>query len=382
MATAKIGLVDLPFVRARGVKKSFILVQGGMGMRVSGPSLVAEVCSYGVIGTLSSAGLCDFHIESDGKKATARNAARYEVEEARLRSRIKNPFIAMNIMVELKKDYKDSVLGSIEGDVAAIISGAGFPLSLPKLVREAEALDHVALIPIISSARAASIICKKWKKNHDYIPDAVIIEGDKAGGHLGFDPNDIGKKENSLEKIFVETREFLDDFYRDIGVRVPIIVAGGIFYNEDIAYWIDQMGADGVQMGSRFAATKESGASLEFKQAIIEATEDDIVVCGKSPCGFPFRVIKSSPGYQEAINNPQAAKCKFGYVLQKDKETEVFHLCPAKDTCDYFCICGGLVAAVGGKSDYGAVYTIGSRGYLIKEIITVDELMRELGIIQ
>jgi len=382
MATAKIGLVELPYVRAKEVKKPFILIQGGMGMRVSCPKLSGGVSRRGGIGTLSSAGLPDFYIEPDGRKASARDAARYEVEAACVETGQKNPFVAINIMVELKREYRESVIGAIQGNVAAIISGAGLPLALPGIVRDVDALDHVALIPIVSSARAAKLICEKWWRNYGYVPDAIVIEGDKAGGHLGFKIEDIGNEENSLERIFGEVRQCVDDFYRDKGgIHVPIVVAGGIFFKEDIAYWIDQVCADGVQMGSRFAATKESGASLDFKKAIIEAEEDDIIVCSKSPCGLPFRVIKSSPGYQEALHNPRKVKCMFGYVLQKDKQTGDFHRCPAKDTCDFFCICGGLIAGVGKKSGYGAIYSIGSRGYLIDKIITLDELMDELGIL-
>lgn len=382
MATSNIGLVELPYVQAWGVRKSFILIQGGMGMRVSCPKLSGKSSRRGAIGTLSSAGLPEFYIESNGKKASARNAARYEVEAACLETGQRNPFIAMNIMVKLK-DFKESVIGAIQGGVSAIISGAGVPKSLPGIVRDVDALDYVALIPIVSSAKSARTICKKWWKSYGYVPDAIVVEGDKAGGHLGFELEDIGNEENSLERIFSEVRQSVDEFYQDKGgIHVPVIVAGGIFYNEDIAYWIDRVGADGVQMGSRFAATLESGASPEFKKAIIESTEDDIIVCDKSPCGFLFRVIKNSPGYQEALYDPKAAICRYGYVLQKDIEKDVFIHCLAKDTCRYFCICGGLVAATGKESKQGAIFTIGARGHEIKKIISVDELFDELGIIQ
>jgi len=371
--------VSLPHVRVKGIRKPVILIQGGMGIRVSTPKLAAAVCRRGGIGTLSSAGLSEFYLDPDGKKIGARDAARYEVEDACARTRLNEPFVAMNIMVALKKDYKESVVGAIEGGVGAIISGAGNPTALPGIVRDAEALGSVALIPIVSSLKSARTICRKWWQSYGYVPDAIVIEGDKAGGHLGYSFEDIGKTD--LLATYNEVRRFLDEFCAEKSVeRVPVIVAGGIFFRGDIFYWVDQVGADGVQMGSRFAATVESGASPEFKQTIVEATEDDIVVCRKSPCGLPFRIIKDSPGYQEALANPKKAKCKFGYVLQKDKESGKFERCLAKDTCDYFCICSGLVSAVGRRSGRDALYTIGSRGYLINKIITVDELMDDLGI--
>jgi nitronate monooxygenase len=273
-------------------------------------------------------------------------------------------------MVALHKAFNDSILGAIAGGVDALVLGAGLPTTLPESV----ATSEVGLIPIVSSVKALRIIYKRWTERLKRIPDAVVLEGPLAGGHLGFAHADIKKDEFRMENIFGPVKEFAQkhgDF--------PVIVAGGIYYHEDIVRWINEMGADGVQMGTRFAATHESGASADFKQAIINCQEEDIIVSKKpgSPCGLPFRIIKSSPGYQTALDQARPPKCNRGFVLRRDDDGH-FTICPAKDSHDSFCICNVLLSAHGFTDKEEPIYTIGKRGYLVDRILSVDELMDEL----
>lgn len=339
------------------------IVQGGMGIDVSGLDLVAAVILNGGVGTLSSAGAKDCVFQETGIMMTTREAVCWMVRE--VKKRTKGGYVGINIMEALARDYKDSVLGAIDGGVDSISAGAGLHLKLPEFVGS----NNVALITIISSLRALKIICNKWKSKYNRLPDAVIIEGPLAGGHLGFKYGELGLEENRLENLFPLIKRYADNF------GIPVIVAGGIYYYEDRARW-HSLGADGVQVGTRLLATEESGASRQFKRALVECTADDIIVVHSkynypgSPCGLSFRAIKSSPGL---INNKLRKNiCDKGYVKPTDRD------CPAKsDPERNFCICNSLLAAVGYGNGF-PLFTTGANGALVKEISTVAKVMREL----
>ena len=301
-----------------------------------------------------------------GRRIDIRQAAAIEVAE----SKKDGGYVAMNIMVALHSSFTDSILGAVEGGVDALILGAGLPTNLPDSLEKSD----VALIPIVSSAKALRIIHKRWTDRLKRAPDAVILEGPLAGGHLGFSLADVTKPEYQLENIFGPVKEFAQkhgDF--------PVIVAGGIYYHDDIVKWINELGADGIQMGTRFAATQESGASADFKQAMINCREEDIIVPDKpgSPCGLPFRIIKTSPGYQIAKEKSRPLKCNRGLVLRRDDEGH-YTVCPARNSHDSFCICNVLFAAHGFTNEEEPIFTIGGRGHLVDRILSVDELMDEL----
>jgi nitronate monooxygenase len=276
----------------------------------------------------------------------------------------------INIMCALARDYNDSVRGALDAGADVIISGAGLPLTLPSIQDPKE----TALIPIVSSARALEIICKKWEKLH-YRPDAVVLEGPLAGGHLGFKIDQIDTEENKLENLLPPVK----DMARKYG-DFPIIVAGGIYTYEDILRYL-RAGADGVQMGTRFLATEESSASPDYKNSVVSAGESDIIVAHDpgSPCGLPFRIIKQSPMYVSALSKKRAPKCDKGYVLQKDREGK-FSVCPAKASNEHhFCICNGLLSSANyNPVEEEPLYTVGTNAYRIDKIVTVRSLMREL----
>ncbi|HDY70827.1 MAG TPA: nitronate monooxygenase [Nitrospirae bacterium] len=342
------------------------IIQGGMGVGVSLYPLASAVAAEGGAGIISSAALDRLLSKRYNKRFNTYDATYAEISLAKSKGGV----AGINIMVALARDYKDSVRGAVDAGADMIISGAGLPLSLPSIARS----KHTALIPIVSSARALNIICKKWQRQ-GYLPDAAVLEGPLAGGHLGFHMDQINLEENRLENLLPPVKDMAKKFG-----DFPIIVAGGIYTNADIKRFLD-LGADGVQMGTRFLATVESSATPEYKDAVISADQEDIIVTGKpgSPCGLPFRVIKHSPMYQESLNGGRPPKCNKGFVLLKDEEGK-YTRCPAKeDYKSYFCICNGLLSSAGYNPDKEKpLYTVGTNAYLVNRIVPVKDLMDDL----
>ena len=337
-----------------------------MGVGVSLYPLAKAVAREGGLGIISSACLDRLLSKRNNKKLNTYEAVYEEVSL----SKIENGFAGINIMAALQRDYNDSVRGALDAGADAIISGAGLPLNLPAI----QPPKDTALIPIVSSARALDIICKKWEKL-GYRPDAVVLEGPLAGGHLGFRIDQVDLESNRLENLLPPVK--------DLAMKngnIPVIVAGGIYTHEDIVRFM-AMGADGVQMGTRFLATEESSATEAYKRAVVLAQEEDIVVAHRpgSPCGLPFRVIKQSPMYVSSLKRLRPPKCDKGYVLMKDAEGK-YTICPAKqDNENYFCICNGLLSSGGYNPDKEeSLFTVGSNACRVNKIISVKALMSEL----
>lgn len=337
-----------------------------MGVGISLFPLASAVSREGGLGIISSAGLDRIVSKRKGKRVNSYEAAFEEVSFAREAG---GKHVGMNIMVALARDYRESVKGAIDAGADVIISGAGLPLDLP-LIHPSK---DTALIPIVSSARALEIVCRKWEKAGRR-PDAAVLEGPLAGGHLGFRIEELDKGSNRLENLLPAVK--------DIALKhgdFPVIVAGGIYSHSDIARFL-RMGASGVQMGTRFLATVESGASHEYKQAVVDAKEEDIIVAQSpgSPCGLPFRVIRQSPMFVSALKRLRAPKCDKGYVLQKDPSGK-FTRCAAKqDNGDYFCICNGLLSSAGYDPVEEPLFTAGTNACRIDKILSVHDLMEEL----
>lgn len=359
-------VMQMPSLVIKGKKIAMPIIQGGMGVGVSLHPLASAVAKEGGLGIVSSACLDRLVSKRTGKRYNSYEAAYEEVSL----SKSKGGYAGINIMGALVRDYNDSVKGAIDAGADAIISGAGLPLTLPAI----QPPKDTALIPIVSSTRALDIICKKWEKL-GYRPDAIVLEGPLAGGHLGFKMDQIELESNILENLFPPVKEMAQK-YGDF----PVIVAGGIYTHDDILRFL-KMGADGVQMGTRFLATQESSASEEYKQAVLIAKKEDIIVAYDpgSPCGLPFRVIKQSPMYVSAIKKLRPPKCDKGYVLLKDKEGKL-SICPAKESNEHhFCICNGLLSSAGYNRDKEEpLYTVGTNAYRVDKIVTVKTLMDEL----
>jgi nitronate monooxygenase len=321
----------------------------------------------GGLGVLSSAALDRILTKRHGRKFNAREAAAQDVRDAK--ELAQGGAIGMNIMVAVINQYADSVLGSMDGGVDVIISGAGLPLALPEIALKHPRADEVALVPIASSGRALEIICKRWSRT-GRLPDAVVVEGPLAGGHIAWKTlEDANKESNSLESLLAEVFEVAKRYG-----NFPVIAAGGVYSHEDIVRFV-KMGCSGVQMGTRFLATHESGAEAEYKQLIVESTPDDIELASKvgSPCGMLFRVLKKSPFYQQALARERAPKCDKGYLLNKGH-------CPSKyENEKTFCICNGLLASISlNKLNEKNLYTVGSNAHRVDRILSVQELMQEL----
>ena len=227
---------------------------------------------------------------------------------------------------------------------------------------------EVALVPIVSSARALSLICRRWARSRRQ-PDAVVVEGPLAGGHLGYKAEDIDNPAFMLKNIVPPVLEFASN-----NGNFPVIVAGGIWDRADILRWIAE-GVDGVQMGTRFLATEESGATLDFKREVVEVTADGIIVATYpgSPSGMPFRIIASSPGYLDALAG-KCPKCILGYMTHDGACRTI------QDPASYFCICEGLSTAAGHNPNQSSnpIYTVGANAARVDRIMSVNELMDEL----
>ena len=359
--------IALPTVAIRGLAREATIIQGGMGVGVSLADLAGAVARRGGVGTVSFVALDRLVEKRIGRKVDHREGARLEVARAKELAGGRGA-IALNVMVLVERSFKESVLGAVDAGVDIILAGAGLPMTLPDIVGDAP----VALIPIVSSGRALELICRRWKR-YGRTPDAVVLEGPLAGGHLGFRREDVEKPEFSLEQLFPEVKAAAD-----ANGGIPVIVAGGVYDRQDIVRWVEA-GAAGVQMGTRFAATEESGASPDFKKALVGAAEDDIEVAFEpgSPSGLPFRVIKSSPGYQLALSRTRKPLCDKQYLLHPGKDGKLS--CPALDSTDSFCICNVLLSA----ADYNAkeeqpIYTCGALAHRVDRIMPVSELMDEL----
>jgi len=332
------------------------IFQGGMGVRVSSSSLASAVSNEGGLGVIAAVGLGE---DIDGNVANYNERSRTSFRQIirNTRKLTDKPF-GVNIMCALT-NYEDLVNAAQEESVNVIISGAGLPLRLPSLIKN----KTTKIVPIVSSGRAAFIICSTWKRRYNRLPDAVVVEGPLAGGHLGYSIDELNDKEHcSLENILEEVIKITHAFENNTQ-KIPVVAAGGIFDGKDIARVI-QLGASAVQMATRFVCTHECDVSLEYKKAYLAAKEEDIVII-KSPVGMPGRVIRNE--FVKRITSGE--KMDFGCAYK----------CLA--TCDpgkvNYCIAKALVNASYGRMDKGFAMC-GSNAYRIKNIVSVKELISEL----
>ena len=329
------------------------ILQGGMGVRISRSGLAAAVANEGCVGVIAGVGLGKFeNLPRSEFEAVNNEALRSEIRKARSMSK---GVIGVNLMVALS-NYESLVRTSVDENIDLIISGAGLPLELPKYVEK----KNIKLIPIVSSVRALKIICDKWKRNFNKLPDAVIVEGSKAGGHIGYDFKDVFEgTAPSLDELIIDILTFAKSF----DPNIPVIAAGGIFDGKDIAHFL-KLGASGIQMGTRFVCTDECDAHENFKQAYINARQEDLLII-KSPVGMPGRVIKSK--FVEDIKSGKTAPivCKYRCLKTCDPKTAPY------------CIAKALTNAAEGNLDEGFVFA-GSNAYRCTEIVSVKKLIDEL----
>ncbi len=332
-----------------------------MGVGISLSSLSSAVANEGGIGVIATAGIGQFESDWNTNYSGAnKRALRRELAAARAKT---NGIIGVNIMVAIG-DFDEIVQCAVDEKADIIFMGAGLPIKLPHTLP----LDnlgslHTKFAPIVSSGRAADLIFRTWAKHFKHVPDAVIVEGPMAGGHLGFKKEQIGAADYQLERIVPDVIAAVKPYEQQFGRNIPVVCGGGIYTGQDI-YKFMQMGAAGVQMATRFVATYECDASDEFKQAYLDSSKEDIIIID-SPVGLPGRAIR----------------CDFlDRVAAGGKEK---FLCPWKclRTCEFrtvpYCIARALTNAKKGDLAHGFAFA-GANVYRVDKLVSVKELIDEL----
>ncbi|NLM80668.1 MAG: nitronate monooxygenase [Clostridiales bacterium] len=335
------------------------IIQGGMGIGVSLGRLAGSVALCGGMGVISAAnpGFNQPDFYKNRRQANCR-ALKNEILKAREIARGRG-MVAVNVMVALS-DSEELVKTAVKAGADAVIAGAGLPLNLPRHTLGTE----TAAAPIVSSAKAASLVCRSWKRNYDVYPDFVVVEGGEAGGHLGFSFDQLlSGRQKTLDRIVAETVGALKSFEVEIGRAIPVFAAGGIFDYGDIKKAL-ACGAAGAQLGTRFIATDECDASFEFKQAIIRAKKEQITVI-KSPVGMPGRALKSPLIEQLSLSGGIPAKNCVGCLKT----------CSPASTP--YCITEALISAVLGDWENG-LFFCGENAYRVDRMMSVKQLINEL----
>lgn len=370
------------------------IIQGGMGVGISLSSLAGAAAKAGGIGIISTAQI-GFRNPEFKRNPMAANLAAIHTELKKAREAAPDGILGFNIMVATR-EYARYVKEAVKAGADVIISGAGLPIDMPKFVKEAEdelfASDRehdglegespiqesperrTMIAPIVSSMKSAMVICRMWDRKYKTAPDFVVVEGPCAGGHLGFSREQLTEYGADTKDVsHTYQRERYDDEIRGIiGIvkefagkyrkQIPVISAGGVFDHVDVMHQIG-LGADGVQVATRFVTTEECDASMEYKQAYINAKQEDIVIV-KSPVGMPGRAIRNR--FLERVNQGPLPVKKCTRCLE--------HCNPAETP---YCITQALIEAAEGNLD-DALLFCGSNAYRCEKIETVPEVMEEL----
>ena len=333
------------------------VIQGGMGVGISLSKLAGNVALCGGVGVISSAqiGFRDPEFASHPIETNLR-VLKEEIKKAKEIAR--GGIIGVNIMVVTQK-YKEYVKTAVSAGADLIVSGAGLPIDLPELVEGTKA----KIAPIISTIKAASVICKMWDRKYKKVPDLVIVEGPKAGGHLGFHEEELKRyTQKEYEKEILGIFEIIKEYSRKYSRKIPIVLAGGIFDRKDVQHALE-LGADGVQMGTRFVTTYECDAAPAYKEAYLRAEKEEIQII-KSPVGMPGRAIQNE------------------FLRQvKEKREKITHCFQCITTCNQketpYCITKALVRAAEGDVKNGLLFC-GENAYRCQKIEHVRDVIAEL----
>ena len=337
------------------------IIQGGMGVCVSLSGLASAVANEGGIGVISTVGIG--MTEPDYKKnfrEANKRALKKEIRKARLKT---NGIIGVNIMMAVS-DFDDLLEVALKEHIVVVFIGAGLPLRRPPNINHSLfECTNTKFIPKVSSARAAKLIFQYWSQRYNRVPDAIVLEGPLAGGHIGFKKNEIFESEKSLESILGATLPVIKYFEQKYAIEIPVIAGGGIYSGKDI-WEIMSLGAKGVKMGTRFVTTNECDASIEFKQNYLSCSANDITIIN-SPVGLPGRVITNKYVQQIQAGKQKPIKCSWKCLK----------------TCDFkkvqFCIAEALFNAAKGNFIDGFSFA-GTKAFLAKEVISVKETMNQL----
>lgn len=350
--------MQIPALRIGNLVARLPIVQGGMGVGISMASLAAAVANCGGIGVISGVET-GFYRPNYGTNKRQESIRGLTEQIRKAKELSPHGIIGVNIMVAINA-YDEMVKAAVEDGIDIIFSGAGLPTTLPELVGSAD----VKLVPIISSAKAATVICKHWEKKHGQLPDALVLEGPKAGGHLGFSLEQLEHAEDyALEKLVPEVVEAVKPYEERQGRSIPIIAAGGIWDGTDIARML-RLGAAGVQMASRFVTTHECDASDAFKQEYIRAKQEDVILI-KSPVGMPGRAIRNAYLDRAAAGQSTPVRCMYNCLK------------PCTPSKAPYCIADALINAQKGRLEHGFAFA-GANAWRAERICSVKEIMDEL----
>lgn len=333
------------------------IIQGGMGVGVSRSKLAGAVAKEGGIGIISTAQIGYDEPDFDRHQIES-NLYAVKKHLGIAKEAAQGGVVGVNIMVATKQ-FERYVKAACEGGADVIISGAGLPITLPELVKG----FRTKIAPIVSSIRAAAVILKMWDKKYHTTADFIVIEGPLAGGHLGFSRDQL----DHIEELDYDTEikgiiEYKKEYEEKYNRPIPVVVAGGIYDKDDIKHALE-LGADGVQIATRFVVTEECDASEEYKKAYMEATKEDVKIV-ISPVGMPGR----------AIMNPFLKSVGEGRI-QVTKCFNCLEHCNPKDTP--YCITKALINAVQGNLKEGLIFC-GENVHRLTEMTTVKAIFDEL----
>lgn len=334
------------------------VIQGGMGVGISLSRLAGSVAACGGVGVISTAqiGWREPDFREHPFEANYRAIGK-EIQKAR--EIAEGGIIGVNIMVATQR-YEEYVKTAVKAGVDLIISGAGLPIDLPKYVEGTK----TKIAPIVSSLKSLNVICRMWERKYKKAPDLVVIEGPKAGGHLGFSREELDTfTDESYDGVIRSIIEKVKEYGEKFSKKIPVVVAGGIYDRADMDHALS-LGADGVQMGTRFVTTEECDAEPEYKQAYIRAEKEDICIV-QSPVGMPGRAIKNA-----FMDRVKTEKCRIEHCYHC-----IVTCRPAEIP---YCITQALVNAAEGRVE-DALLFCGSNACRSHKIEKVEDIMKELG---
>lgn len=334
------------------------IIQGGMGIGVSLGKLAGTVAKEGGIGIISAAqiGFQELDFEKNTKEANIR-AIEKEYKKARAIS--PGGAVGFNIMVAMRH-YDEYVKAAVQAGADIIISGAGLPTELPKLT----AGSKTKIAPIVSTEKSAKVILRYWDKKYKCTADLVVIEGPKAGGHLGYDKEQLDEfTQEVYDTEVIRILQVVKEYEEKYGARIPVALAGGITTTDDVKHAFS-LGVDAVQVASRFVTTQECEADIRFKERYLKAREEDIVIV-QSPVGMPGR----------AVLNPFMQRIMAGEKYSPDKCLGCLRKCNPSEIP--YCITQALINAVKGNTDEGLIFC-GANTWKAEKIETVKEVIDSL----
>lgn len=357
-------ITTLPPLRLGKHLARYPIIQGGMGIRISGANLAAAVANAGGVGVISAVGLGfnSPYFDPNTRKGKLFEANRLALIDELKKARAISPkgILGINSMV-VARDHEMLVRTAVEGGADLVISGAGLPLNLPEYTAD---YPDVALVPIISSLRAAQIICHKWERKYGRLPDAFVVENpNTAGGHLGAKFQELDDPAFNAERVIPELVNYLQS---QVGEDIAVIAAGGIWDRADIDRAL-ALGAKGVQMGTRFITTDECDANIRYKEFHLHARPEDVVIV-PSPVGMPGRALKNVFAQKAISNSPYLEKRCIANCLQ---------VCKCRDTQETYCIIQALDNAARGDLENGLIFA-GINAGRAQRMMSVAQLMQEL----